>query len=261
MFLFSQTSSSHDAKENANANVHWPPILPTFSEYREALDAAVQQHPEFGGWLRKYRNVNHLTFDLVRFPMTREEVSRAILCRDYTNLLGDADNLRILAPQASTVTVPASPQHDVLQELRTRPPELTMFRVTAYELDGRMKGAHGDFRATAETTDSMSVDDMKLRYVKWATERRLACHAKRYLAQLHLDHNEERYTNAKKQDEERVRAFSEASASWQRAQRNGYQRYHPQPQWPQVDSATIEKELLIIIAAQCEQCADEFGEE
>ena len=54
-------SSRKEDDESADGATTWPPKFQSFEEYKSELDQAIDTHPPFGVWLRRYRNVSHMT--------------------------------------------------------------------------------------------------------------------------------------------------------------------------------------------------------
>jgi hypothetical protein len=64
--MFSFTNHKHPEADPApepqskTDELQWPPQFEEFTEYQMKLTSAIEEHPPFGEWLCKYRNVNHL---------------------------------------------------------------------------------------------------------------------------------------------------------------------------------------------------------
>ena len=55
---------SSELKSDSPQQLHpyqaWPPTFQTFEEYKNELETAINEHPPFGEWLKKYRNKKHV---------------------------------------------------------------------------------------------------------------------------------------------------------------------------------------------------------
>lgn len=61
MSWFSKSINS----DRDDSNIHsqeWPPKFQSFDNYKKELETAINEHPPFGIWLKKYRNTEHLLY-------------------------------------------------------------------------------------------------------------------------------------------------------------------------------------------------------
>jgi ATP-dependent Zn protease len=61
MSWFSRSSElKSDSPQQLDSYQAWPPTFQTFEEYKNELETAINEHPPFGEWVKKYRNKEHV---------------------------------------------------------------------------------------------------------------------------------------------------------------------------------------------------------
>lgn len=61
--MFASVFRSHsdtDAEQEPESGVQWPPVFESYAAHKAELDEAIKSHPDFGVWLRQYRNIEHV---------------------------------------------------------------------------------------------------------------------------------------------------------------------------------------------------------